>query len=1006
MTSRSSSMVQCMVSALIAAASTTAAVAAPSTEFPTYTVGPQTNGSYVMSTGQVITPAGKQINLSIGLTGTAAPTRAKQVVLNPTNPNFAAVLLMGAASAVDVINLSTGVITQQYKPFNTKNGSFTGISYSPDGKHLLFSQDSSFLAVADVDPTTGNLTDNTHVSLPASNAAINCTGVTLGLKSDPVTGLCGQFYTGGTSNPAGVAVSSDSKTGYVLLNQNNTLQAVDLTNAATVGSVAVKGAPVAVGNAPNSIVMHGKYAYVTNEGGRVATSSDFTGSSSGTPIVADRFNGSAVTGTLSVYDTTTGQIVQSIQTGGRHPTGMAISGGYLFVTNTGSDNIGVIDLRTNRLERTISVALPLPADEQHDNGHSKFDNNWFDDDWFDHDGRDKSAAFGAQPTSLTIVGSVAYVTLYTINAVAVVDLSGGVHDKDAVLGYIPTASTPDSIVYDAAHAQLVVSNDKGIGAQSNKVTSHGSPAAYNSHEDQATVSLIPLPNNKSLKTMTAQVSQNNHWDLQANISGASGGNPWEHAVAIPKHIGDPSKIKHVFLIVRENRTYDQILGDVKGGNGDPTLAVMAPYAPNAHALVTRFPLLDNYYNPSRQSADGHNWLVQGMAPYMDDIQSPDWVRSYPANGQDALAYQPKGFVWDAAEKKGLSVKIYGEYVEYAGVTFKQPSGATTEPAWSAFYNDALAFESGKESSLVYANTVNVISEIPSVQKHADPHFSPFDLGIPDQFRADQWSQDFNKDVAAGKVPALETLWIMCDHTGGPPGVAAAQADNDLAVGRIIDAITHSPVWKDSAIFVTEDDAQDGVDHVDGHRSPGYVISPYVIQSQGGQPVVNHTAFTQVNVTRTIEQILGLPPMNQFDLVASPMYNLFTDSPPASNFAPWDHVVATVPLCTTGASLTPPYYTGILAGYTVVNGQCVPTATATAKNIRKLKPIEKAWAAVAKDKIFKGKQHLPDSEDPVVVNHWVWYETTGYSRPYPGEVKVRWPSDFRDRINAAHPEIDD
>src|SRR6202007_1778189 len=166
-----------------------------------------------------------------------------------------------------------------------------------------------------------------------------------------------------------------------------------------------------------------------------------------------------------------------------------------------------------------------------------------------------------------------------------------------------------------------------------------------------------------------------------------------------------------------------------------------------------------------------------------------------------------------------------------------------------------------------------------------PHFSPFDLGIPDQFRVDQWQQDFNKDVAAGTVPALTTLWIMCDHNGGPPGVAAEQADNDLAVGRIVDAISHSPVWKDSAIFITEDDAQAGVDHVDGHRSPGYVVSPYVIQGQG----VNHTFFTQVNMTRTIEQILGLPPMNIFDLVASPMRTAFvTGQPDADNFKPWKH----------------------------------------------------------------------------------------------------------------------
>ncbi|MBV8803792.1 MAG: hypothetical protein JO042_02070, partial [Sinobacteraceae bacterium] len=555
MASNSSSLIRCIVPALIAAAST-AAIADPSTEFPTYTVGPQSNGSYVMSTGQVITPAGTVINLTNNLTGAPTPVRAKQIVLNPVNHNYAAVLLMGASSAVDVINLATGQITQQYVPFGDSSGSFTGISYSPDGAHLLFSQDSSHLAIANVDPKTDTLTDNTHVALPPSNAAINCSGITLGLPSDPVTGLCGHFYTGGTANPAGVAVSWDSKTAYVLLNQNNTLQAVDLTNVATNGAAATKGAPVPVGNAPNSIVYNGKYAYVTNEGGRLATSSDFTGSSSGTPIVASTVNGSAVTGTISVLDTTTGQVVETIETGGRHPTGLTISGGFLFVTNTGSENIGVIDLATNRLTRTISVALPISSGDD-------------DHDWFGHDDDHHKGAFGAQPTSIAVVGSVAYVSLYTANAIAVVDLSGGVRDEgSAVLGYIPTASTPSSVAYDSAHNQLVVSNDKGLGAQARKVTSHGAGPAYNTHQDVATVNLIPLPDFKTLRTMTTQVYQNNHWDLQANIAGASGGNPWEEPRAIPRHIGDPSKIKHVFVIVRENRTYDQVLGDVKGGNGD------------------------------------------------------------------------------------------------------------------------------------------------------------------------------------------------------------------------------------------------------------------------------------------------------------------------------------------------------------------------------------------------------------------------------------------------------
>jgi len=191
--------------------------------------------------------------------------------------------------------------------------------------------------------------------------------------------------------------------------------------------------------------------------------------------------------------------------------------------------------------------------------------------------------------------------------------------------------------------------------------------------------------------MTTQVYQNNHWDLINNIESASGGNPKAKPVAIPARIGDPSVIKHVFLIVRENRTYDQILGDVAAGNGDPSLAVFGdgsaaggtPVTPNAHSLVTRFPLLDNFYDPSRQSADGHQWIQESMAPYADDIQSPDWIRSYPGgNAGDALAYRKTGFLFSEASAAGLPVKMYGEYVE--GDTFLQPNGSTQEPSWERF----------------------------------------------------------------------------------------------------------------------------------------------------------------------------------------------------------------------------------------------------------------------------------------------------------------------------------
>ena len=216
-------------------------------------------------------------------------------------------------------------------------------------------------------------------------------------------------------------------------------------------------------------------------------------------------------------------------------------------------------------------------------------------------------------------------------------------------------------------------------------------------------------------------------------------------------------------------------------------------------------------------------------------------------------------------------------------TIGRPAG---HPSWCQFYADAQSFEAGNEKALLYQNALIAHSSIPVVEDHLIKNFPQFDLNIPDQWRVDLWWQDFNNDVAAGTVPALSILWIMDDHTGGPPEPHAEQADNDLAVGRIIDTISHSNVWDTSAIFIEEDDSQNGVDHVDGHRSPGYVVSPYVVQNG---PTVN-TYYTQFNMTRAIEQILGLPPMNQFDLVATPMNDVFvTGTPPAANFAPFNHL---------------------------------------------------------------------------------------------------------------------
>jgi YVTN family beta-propeller protein len=922
---------------LAAGLSLPALAAGQSKEYPTYFTGPQPNGSWVVSSGQVITPAGKQVSLG-------NQVRAKAIALNPNaRTHTAAVLTDGAAEAVEVFDTDSGIVLQNYITFGVDpSGSYSGIAYSADGKYLVFSQDSSNVTITKVNDE-GLLSDDTQVSVPPNNTFITC------FQNSPPGAYavpCGTFYTPSTSYPGGLAISKDGKSAYALLNQNDTVAAIDLATG-------TQGEQIRVGNAPHSIVIDSKgtTAYVSNEGGRAATENDFQIWSAGTEIVADSTVGAAVTGTVSVVDLPSMTVTANISTD-LHPTGMAFYGQYLLVANTYSDTISVIDTTTNEVAWTVNIGLPIGVPGAGE------------------------PAYGAAPNSIAVDASknIAYVALYNANAIAVVDVSQG--KKNPVLGMIPVAYAPSSVVLDAAHNALLVANDKGIGTRYSFECDYG-VCDYNTHQDNGTVSIVPVPNSETLKAMSRKVFENNHWDLTENINSASGGNPNTKPVPIPAKIGDPSLIKHVFLIVRENRTYDQILGDVPAGNGDPKLAVFGGKdTPNVHKLVKRFPLLDNFYDPSRQSADGHQWITEGMAPYADDIQSPDWVRSYPGgNAGDALAYQNKGFLFSEASAAGLPLKLYGEYVE--NDTFKQPDGSTEEPTWSEFFADAKAFEHGKEQTLYYQNTVQAESSIPAVYNHLIPNFPQFDLNIPDQFRVDLWVQDFNSDVKAGTVPALSILWVMCDHTGGPPTVDAEQADNDLAVGRIIDYISHSSVWSTSAIFIEEDDAQNGVDHIDGHRSPGYIVSPYAVQNGPTQ----HTYYTQVNMTRTMEQILGLTPMNQFDLVASPMRTAFVKgNAPKKNFEPWAHVHNQVPL-----------------------NEGVGEEDRTGSP--KVKALRAAWQQ-KKAEIFAGKLTKPDSEDPDTVNHLNWYMSTGFTRPYPGEKTVRPPSEFNNPAPAGDNDGDD
>ena len=881
---------------------------------PDRTVGPQQDGSMVVSNNQTLTPAGKILQLG-------SPVRAKALALNPNRATHsAAVLLMGSAQPVIVFNTVTGQAIQRFAlegtaevtPKDASAGSFTGITYSSDGTKLLFSQDNNYVVIANVDRKTGVLTYEKRISLP----------------NPPADGR--PYHNAKSINPGGIAISADGKRAYVALNVVNSLGVIDTSQGKLL-------AQIPVGNAPNSVVVQGHYAYVSNEGGRPATNEDFTNYSDGTPIVADRQDAFTLTGTVSVVDLVAGQEIKTIQVG-LHPAGMAVSGSNLYVANAYSDSMSIIDIPTDSVVRTISLSVPIAG-----------------------------GVFGSGPNAVAVTDDGrAYITLGQANSVAVVNLLG--RDANPVIGYIPTGYFPTSIACDKTGEQLLVADDKGLGTQGGVGQRHG-VTGYVTAMDTGTVNLITLPNANRLSQFTKQVFNNNHWNLTTNIQvGQEYIDPHVSPVAVPKHIGEPSLIKHVFLIIKENRTYDQMLGDVSWGNGEPSLAVFASALPNQHALVKRFPLLDNVYAPSRMSADGHPWIGMSGSFYSNDIQAPDWIRSYPGgDADDALQYTPKGFLWTSAEAKGLTVRLYGEWSNGAKVANKPDGTAYT---WSDYYSTALCKE-GKlpaSSCIVPDEAISVTSTIPSAARIMDSHYPPFNLTIPDQYRVDYWIPEFQRLDKANQVPNLTILWLPDDHTAGTkeglPYPINYEADNDLALGRVVETISHSKVWAQSAIFVEEDDSQNGVDHVDGHRQPVYVISPYTVAPQvPGMGKVIHTTYTAENINRTIENILGMQPLTQFDLVASPMFDAFQDTP---DLTPYDHLPSVIPL-----DHGPGLHDDKVISYS---------------------PMQKAWLKATAD-VMRGKYDKADAVDPNFLNHVTWYAATNWTRPYPGEEKVFLPGPF-------------
>lgn len=544
---------------------------------------------------------------------------------------------------------------------------------------------------------------------------------------------------------------------------------------------------------------------VSNWGGRKPGPKEEQADSDDVPVSVDE-RGVARSGTISIVDLASRRR-QDVAVGIR-PSGMTIKGGSVFVANGGSDTISEVDLRTATVRRTLSVRW---------NGKQ---------------------LYGSMPTDLASSDNYLYSCNAGDNAVARIDLRTGKTD-----GFLPAGFFPVGIALAPNGKQAWVVNSKGNGSV--RLTLQGK--AGNAHNFQGTVSVIDLGQN--IKASTALVAANNSW------------NP----APIPNLAIYGGKIKHVLYIIKENRTYDEVFGDMPQGDGDPSLAGLnRAVTPNHHALAEEFTLFDNAYVSGTNSAEGHQWAMEGLANDYIERFYGGYSRSYPYDGGDPMAYSNGGFLWDAAIKKNKSIRIYGEFATESKIKIT-PMPKSWMEAWEDRKN-------GTGKIKVSAGTT-----VASLRPYLHPRVINWPLLLSDQWRADEFISEYQQFSRADKVPNLMVLTLPSDHTAGTspayPTPRSMVADNDLALGRVVEAVSKSPQWRDTAIFVMEDDAQAGPDHVDGHRTVCLVISPYTKRG-----FVDSTLYTQISVVRSIRLMLGLDPMAKFDAVAQPFAACFTNTP--------------------------------------------------------------------------------------------------------------------------------
>ncbi len=626
---------------------------------------------------------------------------------------------------------------------------------------------------------------------------------------------------------------------YVVLNGNNQVTKIDLESQKTIWT-----RPTGV--APYGIALIGHQIFVTNWGGAMPAADTASRETAGVPYGStyiDPKTGATSTGTVQVFDLADGDLIKEIPVG-LHPNAIIASknGRFLYVANANGDNVSVISISGLSVVQNIPVQL-MP-------GNKGF--------------------IGDSPNALTINddGTTLYVANGLDNAVAVIKLGANSAAKGTgkteITGFIPTEAYPGGLLLDGNTLFVTNLEGEGSGISTKEFKANDVPPdviAYNTHHEKATISIIPIPGKQILKQYTERVKKLN-LTFREEIAQLI---PRKNVAPkpIPERIGEPSVFKHVLYIIKENRTYDQVLGDMPEGKGMPSLCIYGDsITPNQHQIARNFLLLDNYYASGKCSAEGHQWTDAAMVTDYVEKNVRAWFRSYPHVQEDALVYDANGFIWNNAADHGKKVRIYGEA--------SQPH-YDEKLSWTNIYDN---YKAGVPFKFYNTSTISRVRPMLSQNYPASDV-----LKITDQVRASAFIKELKEyeGKPGDELPELMVMALSLDHTeGSRPGFPKPQAmvaDNDLALGRIIEAVSKSRFWKNTVIFVTEDDSQGGWDHISAYRTTGFVVSPY----SHLQKTVS-TNYNQTCVVRSIEQILGIPPMNIIDATALPMFKCFTDKP--------------------------------------------------------------------------------------------------------------------------------